>query len=533
MEHFKVTFEPDGKQISIHSGATLVEAAGQAGIILNTTCGGAGNCKKCKVLLAPDDREVLACQYTVQSDLTVTVPLESRFFEQKILKHGVDAKIDVRPNVYRKYSLVAPTGRILGVAVDIGTTTVVARLLDMVQGTTLATAAALNPQTRFGDDVISRITHASTEENLAELQKTIMDCVNSLVTELCERAGAGPDDIYEICAVGNTTMNHIFLKLPIAQLGQAPYEASLLDAQDIAPEGLGLNMNPKGNVHTVENIAGFVGSDTVAVGLAIDIASADEMTLAVDIGTNGEIILGTKDKLYAASCAAGPALEGARIGHGGRAADGAIEAVVISGDDIDIDVIGGGKPRTICGSGLIDAVAVMLELGVIDASGRFAEPGSLPDAVAGRVIQIDGQPAFILTPTKQHNANAKTPSDPVLVLTQRDIRETQLAKAAIRAGIKLLQKKLAINDNDIDRIYLAGAFGNYINPRNARRIGLLPDVPLERIRSIGNAAAIGAQMTLISNQSRKASNDLARRIEYLEIAHQPEFQDVFADCLFF
>jgi len=522
MNHFTVTFEPDGNQITIHSGATLIEAAGQAGIILNTICGGKGTCKKCTVILTEEAREVLACQYRIESDLTITIPAESRFFEQKILKHGVDAKIDLRPNVFQKYAVGDSAKSILGMAVDIGTTTVVAKLLDMSRAQTVATAAALNPQIRFGDDVISRITYGSADEGLSELHKTIIDCINELLNELCIEAKAEPTDIYEICIVGNTTMNHIFLKFPIAQLGHAPYEAHSLDAYDISPDSLGLNMNPAGNIHTVENIAGFVGADTVAVALAVDIASAEEMTLAVDIGTNGEIILGTKDKLYAASCAAGPALEGARIAQGGRAAEGAIEAVVINGGDIDIDVIGGVPARSICGSGLIDAVAVMLELGVIDNTGRFAKPDNLSPAVAARITEVDGQPAFILAA-----------GDAPVMLTQKDIRETQLAKAAIRTGIKLLQKKLGIKDDDIQRIYLAGAFGNYISPANAKRVGLLPDVPLERIQSIGNAAAIGAQMALVSSRSRKTAAEAAKHIQYVEIAHEPDFQDVYADCMFF
>jgi uncharacterized 2Fe-2S/4Fe-4S cluster protein (DUF4445 family) len=288
------------------------------------------------------------------------------------------------------------------------------------------------------------------------------------------------------------------------------------------PRNLGLNINPKGNVHTVENIAGFVGGDTVAVALATDIASAEELTLAVDIGTNGEIVLGTKDKLYAASCAAGPAFEGARIKCGSRAVEGAIEAVVINGGDIDLDVIGDGHPNSICGSGLIDAVAVMLELGIIDNTGRFAKPEGLPPAIAARLAEVEGQEAFILAA-----------GEPAVFLTQKDIRETQLAKAAIRAGIKLLQKKLGVEDDQIICVYLAGAFGNYISPANARRVGLLPDIPLERIQSIGNAAVVGAQMTLISNHSRKAAADIAKKIQYVEIAHEADFQDVYADCIFF
>jgi uncharacterized 2Fe-2S/4Fe-4S cluster protein (DUF4445 family) len=340
----------------------------------------------------------------------------------------------------------------------------------------------------------------------------------------------GAEDIYEVCIVGNTTMSHIFLELPVTQLGRAPYEAFSLEAHDLPAGGSPLEINPAGNIHTVENVAGFVGSDTVAVALATDMDCAEETTLIVDIGTNGEIVLGAKDMLYAASCAAGPAFEGARITCGGRAANGAIEAVVAGDDDIDLDVIGNCPPRSICGSGLIDAIAVLLDLGVIDRTGRFMDrlelEQKLPRAIFSRIVEYQGQPAFCLAAAE--NANER----PVL-LSQKDIRESQLAKAAIRAGIKLLQEKMGIGDRDIDRILLAGAFGNYINPRSALRIGLLPEVGAERIHFVGNAASAGAQMILVCRRSRNRAGELARKIEYVETAHQSSFQDVFADSLLF
>ncbi len=527
MKHFKLTFKPDDRQISIHAGATLLEAAGQAGIILNTVCGGKGTCKKCKVVLEPDGREVLACQYHIDSDLAVTIPTSSRFFEQKILTEGVEAKSRFEPDIYKKYLKDVEAEGIFGVAVDIGTTTVVAKLIDMKDGKCPATQAALNPQTKYGDDVISRIAYAQTDEKLTELQKTIIDCINDLIEKLCEQASIDAKQIYEVCAVGNTTMNHIFLKLPIVQLGQAPYEAYSVDAQDVSPKRLYLLMNPAGNIHTVENIAGFVGSDTTAVALATDIDSAEKTSLVIDIGTNGELVLGTEDKLYSASCAAGPAFEGARITCGSRAVDGAIEAVIINDEDIDLDVIGNCPPRSICGSGLIDAVAVMLDLGIIDKTGRFAETeklkNKLPSAILKRIIQIDGRQAFILAETKGEK----------IILTQKDIREVQLAKAAIRAGIKLLQKKANLEDSDVEQVLLAGAFGNYIRPESALKIGLLPDVAVERIRFVGNAAAAGAQMLLLSSQAREKARQLARKIEYVEIAHSEDFQTVFADLMTF
>lgn len=530
MDHFTITFKPDGKHVSIRSGATLVEAAGMVGIMLNTVCGQRGTCEKCRVILEPDSQEVLACKYRIKSDLVVTVPTSSRFFQPRILDEGIDAQQAFQPDIYKDYVSTDQTGEIFGVAIDLGTTTVVARLIDMRDGTSWATEATLNPQTQFGDDVISRIAYAENDDRFAKLHNTIIDCINILIGKLCENAAVETDQIYEVSAVGNTTMSHIFLTFPIEQLGRAPYKAHSLDAYDQPGDNLGIRINPAGRIHVVENIAGFLGSDTTAVTLAADIASAEEMTLIVDIGTNGEIVLGTKDKLYAASCAAGPALEGARIACGSRAAEGAIEAVMINENDIDLDVIGDCPPRSICGSGLIDAVAVMLELGIIDQTGRFANPAELenklPPTIYSRIVEREGQLCFILAPPEGEG-------DDIVFLSQQDIRQMQLAKGAIRAGIKFLQQHAGIEDADIQRVLLAGAFGNYIRPKSALRIGLLPAVDVERIRSIGNAAASGAQMTLLNWYYRTQAGELARNIEYIEIAHEPDFQMVFAESISF
>jgi len=530
MNHFEITFKPDNKKIRVHEGATLVEAAARVGIILNTVCGGKGICEKCLVVLEPDNKQVLACQHTVQTDLTVTIPQTSRLFEQKILTEGIADKAKIEPDIYKDHVTVSAKTAILGVAVDIGTTTVVAKLLNMTDGRQMAEIGALNPQAKRGDDVISRITYAQTEAGLAELHDLIIGCINGLIAQLCTRSGVRPEGIYELCVVGNTTMNHIFLKLPVKQLGQAPYHAHCLDAHDLPAPELAINVNPKANVHTVENIAGFVGADTTALAVATEIGSAKELTLAIDIGTNGELIFGADGKLYAASCAAGPAFEGARIECGSRAVDGAIESVVINTDDIDLDVIGDAPPRSICGSGLIDAVAVLLNLGIVDNTGRFAEPekiqGRIPPAIAARLTQHNKQPAFVLA--QPNSTQGKT-----VCLTQKDIREVQLAKGAIRAGIKLLQNKVGIADDQIEHILLAGAFGNYICPESALRIGLLPDVPPERIRFVGNAASSGARMILLSRDCRTQAHQLARSIEYVEIAHQKDFHNVFTESMFF
>lgn len=530
MKHYSVTFKPDDRTISIHAGATVFEAAARAGIILNAICGGAGTCGKCAVQLAGSGEKVRACQYRIDRDITIIVPDESRFAVQRILQTGIERKLEVDPPALEHIRQTDKDSAKFGVAIDIGTTTVAAGLMDFSDGSVKAKAAAENPQIACGDDVISRISYAAIKEGYDRLNEIIIECINSLIAQLCQKAGIDSNDIYEVVAAGNTTMSHLLLKFPVVQLGQLPYAAHSLDAVDRSAKEMGINIRPSGNVHTIENIAGFIGSDTMAAALAVSMDSVEKMSLLVDIGTNGELVLGTKDKMYAASCAAGPALEGARISQGSRASAGAIERVIVNDNDIGLDVIGSLPARTICGSGLIDALAAILDLGLVDATGRFVDAdelkGKIPDAILKRFIQHDGQGAFVLA------ANEDNDCDPVM-LTQRDIREAQLAKAAIRAGIKLLVKEMGVEESDIEQIFLAGAFGNYIRRKSAVRIGMLPGVDISRINFVGNAAGAGARLILLSSHFRQLSARLAEKIEHLETAHSPQFQTVFADSLMF
>jgi uncharacterized 2Fe-2S/4Fe-4S cluster protein (DUF4445 family) len=597
MKYYNVLFQPEGTRVCVHAGATILEAAGRAGIILDTVCGGRGVCRKCAVRLSPSDQEVLACQYEVQADLTVLVPVEARFFEQKILVHGLERQVTVSPCVAKTCLNITTTtpaaldaaltatfgaglyvlgqqadrqlrqlppelsgqgltviyrysaediseqppavhilgfehgdtcNSLFGVAVDIGTTTVVSKLVDLHEGQCLATVADMNPQTVFGDDVISRIAYADSGQKLQQLQQAIIDCINGQIQRVCRTAGIEPQNVYELVAAGNTTMNHIFLGFPIRQLGQAPYRAWSVKAHDVTAAELGLAISPAGNVHTIENIAGFVGSDTTAVALAVGLDCVEQPTLVVDIGTNGEVVLAAGGKLLAASCAAGPAFEGARISQGSRAVTGAIERVLVNGDQMGLEVIGAGRARSICGSGLIDAVAALLDLGVIDSTGRFVDADRLrerlPPSILTRIIQCYGQAGFVV-------AAGNGCED--VVLTQKDIREVQLAKGAIRTGIKLLQARMGVADADIQQVLLAGAFGNYIRREAALRIGLLPAVPVERIHFVGNAASSGAVTILVNRHCRALAGRLAGRIQYVEIAHEPDFPTVFAESMFF
>ncbi|MEN8126526.1 MAG: ASKHA domain-containing protein [Planctomycetota bacterium] len=599
MKHYTIRFQPDNQVTSIHAGATLLEAAGQAGLILSTPCGGIGRCGKCKVILLPSKKEVLACQHIVERDLTVSIPDTSRFFKQQILEHGIQRKVDrlssiqkiflenppsqmnaLCESVSKKISVpvtrnipdsalpelsscqqigitavlslddceaqtippscyqltgVEPsdtTGKLYGAAVDIGTTTIVVRLVDLNTGQTIATASAGNPQSQYGADVISRISYCENESGSEQLHNAVITCLNELLRSVAQQAGIECSNIYEMTAVGNTTMNHLLLRHPVRQLGQAPYQAYSLAAADRKPKDLGIQMNPVGNIHVLANIAGFIGSDTVAAAIACGLDITDINTLLVDIGTNGEIIFGTQSHLLAASCAAGPALEGAGIAFGSRAQSGAIERVFFDGDDIDVDVIETSKAATICGSGLIDAVAVMLDLGIVDETGRFYEKQELDpmlsDSVRRRLITHNDEPAFVLAGEYTEN-QWQSP----VALTQKDIRQMQLAKAAIRAGIELLLKKAQAGTTGIQQLLLAGAFGNYIQKESAVRIGLLPKIPIERIHFVGNAAGSGAQMALISRKARKMAKELAEKIDYLEVAHQTEFQMIFSEFLLF
>ena len=528
MKQYSVTFSPHGKQIFVHEGVTVLEAAGLAGVIINSVCGGIGTCGKCTVRIEPQGVEVVACNWVIEGDITVVVPQQAELFAKRVLEEGIELDDDISCDIAEKYRQKG-IRNIFGISLDIGTTTVVAKLLDLQDGRCLATASGANPQMSFGDDVISRISAASTQKGFARLHESIISYINLLIAELCKESETSADDIYEICVAGNTAMSHLFLSLPVKQLGEAPYEAYSLEAFDKTVAEMSLNINPAGNVHVMENIAGFVGSDTTAVALAISFDKIDKMTLMVDIGTNGELLLGTKDKIYAASCAAGPALEGARIDQGSRAVAGAIEAVRFDERDVYLEVIGEEPAATICGSGLIDAVAVMLDLEVIDSTGYFTEKSALKEklgpAIINRLIEKDGQPCFVLAWGDDKRKD--------VVLSQRDIRQMQLAKGAIRTGIILLQKELAIEDKDIEQVFLAGAFGNYIKRESALRIGMLPDIPCERIHFIGNAANTGAQMTLLSSKMRDRTADITGNIKYIEIAMKKDFQDVFADSMMF
>ncbi len=467
---YQVTFLPEGRTVTV-SGGTLLEAQIAAGLRPDAPCGGRGTCGKCRVLL--QGAEVLACQTAVDRDMTVTTGQET---ENRILSTG--NTVLVQPDGTDRYAL----------AFDIGTTTVVAYLLDGMTGQLVDSASCMNPQGQYGGDVISRIQEVLRSGGEA-MQQCIRSAMENLIRELSERTGIPAAEMTTAAIAGNTAMHHLLLGIDPRPLVTPPYMPAVSEAME------------QGIARILPNIAGFVGGDTVGCMVSTRFDRQEELTLLIDIGTNGEMVLGDRRRRIACSTAAGPAFEGAKISCGMRGAAGAVDHVWLENGEIRYHVIGEAPPRGLCGSGLLDLVAVLLDLGIVAESGRMK----------GKTYTLCEQ----------------------VTLTQKDVREVQLAKAAIRAGIELLVKTMGADLADIRRVYLAGAFGNYMNPASACRIGMIPPVLLDRITPIGNAAGEGAKLCALRREEFDYSKRLAKETEFLELASLPDFQDCYVDALEF
>jgi len=406
-----------------------------------------------------------------------------------------------------------------GFAVDIGTTKLAGYLLDLSNGKIVTTASAMNPQIPYGEDVISRIRFATENpENLVKLQQTVVEGVNQLIKETSKESGVLPDDVYEMTVSGNTAMHHIFLGIPPDNVALMPYPAALQSSMNVKAKELSLNLNHGAYVYVLPTIAGFVGGDAVADVLATGIHEADELSMLVDIGTNTEIVLGNKDRLVACSCASGPAFEGAHIKHGMRASTGAIEQVWIDPDTFDVGykTVENGQPRGLCGSAIVDVVAELFKTKLIDKSGRFNRTLDTP-----RLRMNEKYTEFVIAWKKEGLAETD------IVVTQGDIRVVQLAKAAIYTGASILMKHLNVKFHDIQKVFLAGAFGTYVDPLNAKIIGMYPNVSLEKVQFVGNTSGSGARMTLLSVEAREMAEEIARFVEYVELGADPSFQNEF------
>lgn len=407
----------------------------------------------------------------------------------------------------------------LGIAVDLGTTKIAMYLVDLSSGETLASAGAMNPQISYGEDLMSRIAYVMEEPaHAAELSLVVVQAFNRLIAELCAKAKRSPRDIIEMVVVGNTAMHHLFLNLPVEQLGRAPYVAVVGESWDVKARELGLGIAPGAYVHLLPNIAGFVGADHVAMILGAEIHKAKGNVMGLDIGTNTEIVFNHDGQMTSCSCASGPAFEGAHIRDGMRATTGAIERVVWTGSELAITTIDDAPPVGICGSGILDAVAALYRAGVINQSGRFQ---------AGHPLIRGERPnQYVVLAPAAHTGHGRD-----VVITQRDVGEIQLAKGAIRSGIEFLLRHAGLTYHDLDQVIIAGAFGTFVDVESAITIGLLPPLPTERYVQVGNAAGVGAKLALISRRQRAIAADLGQQIGYLELMAQPDFTTVFAEAM--
>ena len=512
-------------------GETVGELLLRQGIYIDQPCGGTGLCGKCRVILSgtipePTSKEKkifseeelssgfrLACQAKASGGMEVTIPAQ----DSQSIK-----VLDTFENSNNTYTAShGDDGS--GIAVDIGTTTIVVYLVNLGTGMTLAATSAINPQTSFGADVISRISYIGDDpDKLSQLQRAVTKRINSLIKEVFSKTGRKPSAKDSMAVAGNTTMEHIFAGVSPESIGRSPFESQFYDSLELEASELGINAEKGVKVKLLPNIYGFVGGDIVSGIIYTGMHKSKELSLLVDIGTNNEMVLGNNDFMLCCSAAAGPALEGAKIKMGMRAAPGAIDSVKKNGRGISITTIGDMPPVGICGSGLVDAISELLKVGVITESGRFADEEELEEHLSSRFKGKKGKDfSFILAAEGEYGSN------PEVGITQKDIREIQLAKGAIAAGAQILLDVAGKKLDDIKSVYLAGAFGNYIDIENAVRISILPDVPRERIHPVGNSAGAGACLMLKDPSLWDTAADIIKRAEHIELASHKDFQEIF------
>ena len=589
---FTIEFQPRGLRIDSAQPINGLDAARQAGINLSAVCGGEGICGKCVIQLLTSAEEItpseieqkylspeklgqgyrLACQTTLISDVKIYIPAESIIEDQvlqieggdnshtihtavrqselklkrahlkdltsdfsrikAVLKdedltvglevlRGVPALLrenDWRVNLWTRGKDIFHASAIrnvhtVGLAVDVGSTKIACYLMDLTNGSTLTAKGTPNPQIAYGEDIMARLGYAMQGSTQTEtLCHLTIAAINQTTAKMCERLNISHDDIADVCLVGNTAMHHFFLNLPTGSLAVSPFVPVTTDPIYPSARESGITAMSGAAVYTPPVIAGFIGSDHLAFLLAARFGEDQRVRLGIDIGTNTEIALQVGDRIVSVSTASGPAFEGAHIKYGMRAAPGAIEHVQISENgSSEIQVIGSQPPIGICGSGILDAVAQMRMRNILNHRGRMDK------TAPGVRLAADGKPEILLSTSKKP-----------ITLSQNDIDQILLAKGAIRAGIDILLDHLKVDASDIEEIVIAGAFGSYMLPEHAMGIGMLPTVPLDRVKTIGNAAGTGARMMLVSTLSRARAEELADQIEYLELTVYPDFAMFYA-----
>jgi len=419
--------------------------------------------------------------------------------------------------------------RCFGFATDIGTTKLAGFLMDLNSGKVVSVAARMNPQIPLGEEVMTRITHQIMKgwDGVKELQKAVTSGINEMIEECCEKAKVDPNEIYELCFVGNTAMQLCFLGIYGRYVAYAPYPPVLRKGINIRANGLGLKSHRRANCYYVPVIGGFVGADSVADLMAVRMPDSEEIIMDIDIGTNTEIAVGNKDLVMMDSCASGPAFEGMEIKHGMRAATGSIERVSIDPETLEVNyrTIDDKPAIGLCGSALVDVPAELLKAGLIDLTGRFVP--ELSERTNRLRKGSDGLWEFVIA------WQPDTATDTDITITQGDVRELQKAKAAMRTGAEILMKRMGVTEKDIKKLYLAGAFGNYIDPENARTIGMYPELPLEKVTFVGNTAGTGARMCLVSKEEREYAEKIGKTVKYLELAADKDFLKEYLNAMYF
>jgi len=526
-----VTFEPSGCTRGVAIGTTIKQAAAEAGVVLDAPCGGLGTCGRCLVGVegaleppASDERILLtetqlaegirlACRAAIAGDVVVRPASAQRPASVRVVERGDAGEIAVEPPEDRGILGDEP---LLGAVVDIGTTTLVVSVVDLRTAETLGAASDLNPQYAFGHDVMSRITHAATHGE-ASLREPVIAAIESLALRALRAAAQPAERLREIAVAGNTTMIHLLLGIDPAPLGVAPYEPAFVQSLERDAASLGLPALRNARAYVLPGVSAFVGADITAGLLATRLAERSRPTLFVDLGTNGEMVLRTPDALVACSTAAGPALEGATLTHGMRAETGAIERVSLDGGRLTVDTIDAAPPRGLCGSGLLDLVAVLLEAGVLDFTGRLRTDAG--DPLGDRVVQHDGGRAFEIAPA--------------VYLAQRDVRQVQLANAAIASGISLLLDGVGLVPEDVAELVIAGGFGYHVKAEALVRLGMIPAAWIDRVSFAGNTAVSGTLLALLDSAARRRAEALTRRVETVDLAGHPEFQTRFVAAMRF
>ncbi len=573
----QITFVREKKTICVEEGTTVLDAQIRAGLDPDAPCGGAGTCGKCLVKI--DGKTVRACQTKADRDLEVdtldrqedNVILTDSFvrpmrFDPDLAVHPVHlekpqpgekrsewarlkaelARVSgedfaaVRPDLsiasglYQKRNLTGDwyavhtsdavldlrreKGRIYFAAFDIGTTTVAGYLMDAETGLQLSVTSRMNPQAQYGADVISRANYVM-EHGTEDMSGCIRRAVNEMLKDLAAKADADPGDVYQLCVVGNTCMHHLFLGISPASLVLAPYTPAVSEGLTLRAADYGFDANPNAQLLMLPCIAGYVGADTCGCLLTVRPDQQEEISLMLDIGTNGEMVLGNKERLVACSTAAGPAFEGAKISCGMRGAAGAVDHVFYKDGVFSYTTIEQKPAVGLCGSGLIDLVACLLEAGYLDETGRWTE-----EAQASSNLQAD---KFVLVPPEEAG------NETGVYLAGKDVGEVQLAKAAIAAGIQLLMRELSITEEQIAKVYIAGAFGSYMNSDSAAAIGIFPRSLSKRVQPVGNAAGEGAKIALVNREERRNADALVKNVDFIELAASPDFQDCFVEELLF